>query len=42
MTERFGDSTRTVKAVDSEAIAGQPVAHVPVPASAYQIGRAHV
>jgi cystathionine gamma-lyase len=35
--ERFGDSTRTVKAVDSEAIAGQPVAHVPVPASAFHL-----
>ena len=37
MNERFGDSTRTVKAADSEAIAGQPVAHVPVPASAFHL-----
>lgn len=32
-----GDSTRTVKAADSEAVAGQPVAHVPVPASAFHL-----
>ena len=37
MTERYGDSTRTVKAVDSEALAGQPVAHIPVPASAFHL-----
>lgn len=37
MTERYGDSTRTVKAVDSEPVAGQPVAHPPVPASAFHL-----
>lgn len=37
MTERYGDSTRTVKAADSEAVAGQPVAHTPVPASAFHL-----
>ncbi len=37
MTQRYGDSTRTVKAVDSEAIPGQPVGHVPVPASAFHL-----
>ena len=26
----YGDSTRTVKAVDSEAVVGQPVSHYPV------------
>jgi cystathionine gamma-lyase len=36
-TQRYGDSTRTVKAVDSEAIPGQPIAAVPVPASAYHL-----
>jgi cystathionine gamma-lyase len=35
--DRYGDSTRTVKAVDSEAVAGHPVAHVPVPASAFHL-----
>jgi len=35
--QRYGDSTRTVKAVDSEAISGQPIAAVPVPASAYHL-----
>jgi cystathionine gamma-lyase len=35
--QRYGDSTRTVKAVDSEAIPGQPIAAVPVPASAYHL-----
>ena len=34
-TQRYGDSTRTVKAVDSEAIPGQPVAAVPVPVAAH-------
>ena len=33
----YGDSTRAVRAVDSEAIAGQPVAHIPVPASAFHL-----
>lgn len=33
----YGDSTRTVKAADSEAIAGGPVAHTPVPASAFHL-----
>lgn len=37
MTQRYGDSTRTVKAVDSEAVAGQPVPHIPVPASAFHL-----
>ena len=37
MNERYGDSTRTVKAADSEAIPGRPVAHVPVPASAFHL-----
>lgn len=37
MTARYGDSTRTVKAVDTEAVAGQPVAHTPVPASAFHL-----
>lgn len=33
----YGDSTRTVKAVDSEAVVGQPVSHYPVPASAFHL-----
>lgn len=37
MTERYGDSTRTVKAADSEAITGRPVGAVPVPASAFHL-----
>jgi len=37
MTSRYGDSTRTVKAVDTDAVAGQPVAHTPVPASAFHL-----
>jgi len=37
MSERYGDSTRTVKAADSEATPGRPVAHVPVPASAFHL-----
>ena len=35
--QRYGDSTRTVKAVDSEAIPGRPIAAVPVLASAYHL-----
>ncbi len=37
MNQRYGDSTRTVKAVDSDAVAGQPVAHYPVPVSAFHL-----
>lgn len=37
MNERLGDSTRTVKAVDAEAIAGHPVGGVPVPASTFHL-----
>ncbi|MGI9124052.1 MAG: cystathionine gamma-lyase [Mycobacterium sp.] len=37
MNERYGDSTRTVKAVDSEAIPGQPVPNIPVPASTFHL-----
>jgi cystathionine gamma-lyase len=37
MTARYGDSTRTVKAVDTAAVAGQPVMHTPVPASAFHL-----
>lgn len=37
MTARFGDSTRTVKAVDTAVVAGSPVAHTPVPASAFHL-----
>ena len=37
MSERFGDSTRAVKAVDAEAVPGQPVAGVPVPAAAFHL-----
>ena len=33
----YGDSTRTVKAVDSEVIPGQPLTSIPVPASAYHL-----
>ena len=33
----YGDSTRTVKAADTEAIPGRPVAHTPVPASAFHL-----
>jgi len=36
-TQHYGDSTRTVKAVDSKAIPGQPITAVPVPASAYHL-----
>lgn len=37
MSGTYGDSTRSVKAVDSEAIPGGPVALPPVPAAAYHI-----
>ena len=37
MTDRFGDSTRALRAVSSDAVAGQPVGPVPVPASAYHL-----
>ena len=36
MTERYGDSTRTVKAADCDAVAGRRVP-VPVPASAFHL-----
>jgi cystathionine gamma-lyase len=37
MDGRYGDSTRSVKAVGSQPIPGQPVAAPPVPASAYHL-----
>ena len=37
MGDHYGDSTRAVKAVGSEAIPGQPVSHGPVPASAFHL-----
>ena len=37
MDGAYGDSTRSVKAVGLEAIPGQPVAPVPVPASAFHL-----
>ena len=37
MDGKYGDSTRSVKAVGSEAIAGQPVPPLPVPASTYHL-----
>ena len=37
MNGQHGDSTRSVTAVNSEALAGQPVSHGPVPASAYHL-----
>ena len=37
MSERYGDSTRTVKAVDSAVVPGHPVAPIPVPVSAYHL-----
>jgi cystathionine gamma-lyase len=37
MTARYGDSTRTVKAVETPAVAGAPVAHTPVPSSAFHL-----
>ena len=35
--ERFGDATRTVKAVDTEPVPGSPVSATPVPASAFHL-----
>jgi cystathionine gamma-lyase len=37
MDGRYGDSTRSVKAVGSDAVPGSPVAPPPVPAAAYHI-----
>jgi cystathionine gamma-lyase len=37
MNDRYGDSTRAVKATSSEAIPGDPVSHAPVPASAFHL-----
>ena len=37
MTERYGDSTRTVKAVDSEAVPGRPVVAPLVSASTFHL-----
>ncbi len=37
MPQRFGDSTRTVKAADSQAVPGQPVGPLPVPVAAYHL-----
>lgn len=37
MDARYGDSTRSVKAVGSEAIPGSPVTPPPVPAAAYHL-----
>ncbi len=37
MEGSYGDSTRSVKAVGTEAISGQPVAPPPVPVSAYHL-----
>ena len=37
MDGKYGDSTRSVKAVGSEAIPGRPVAPPPVPASTYHL-----
>jgi len=37
MTDRYGDSTRSVKAVSSQAIPGQPVVPPPVLASTYHL-----
>ena len=36
-TERYGDSTRAVKAVDGEVLGGQPVTPAPTPASAFHL-----
>jgi cystathionine gamma-lyase len=36
-SDRYGASTRTVKAVNSPAVPGQPVGPVPVPVSAYHL-----
>ncbi|WP_102142956.1 cystathionine gamma-lyase [Mycobacterium hubeiense] len=37
MDGTYGDSTRSVKAVGSEAVPGEPVAPMPVPASTYHL-----
>lgn len=37
MMSRYGDSTRSVKAVSPPAVPGQPVAPVPTPVSAYHL-----
>lgn len=37
MTMRYGDSTRTVKCVDSDPVAGQPIAAMPIPASTFHL-----
>lgn len=37
MRDRYGDSTRAVKAVSSEPIPGEPVSYGPVPASAFHL-----
>ncbi|BBZ27814.1 cystathionine gamma-lyase [Mycolicibacterium madagascariense] len=37
MTGQYGDSTRSVKAVASEHVPGQPIASPPVPVSAYHL-----
>lgn len=37
MDGRYGDSTRSVKAVAAEAVPGSPIAPPPIPASAYHI-----
>jgi len=37
MSGTYGDSTRSIKAVVSEAIPGQPIAPPPVPAAAYHL-----
>ena len=34
---QYGDSTRSVRAVDTEAVPGEPVGPVPVPASAFHL-----
>lgn len=38
MSSGFGDSTRAVKAVEPAAVPGEPIAAVPVPASAFHLG----
>src|SRR5260370_15652966 len=37
MDGKYGDSTRSVKAVGSEAVPGRPVSQPPVPASTYHL-----
>jgi cystathionine gamma-lyase len=37
MDGRYGDSTRTVKAVGAEAVPGSPISSPPIPAAAYHI-----